>query len=78
LRSDQEHQANMNNIRNMSNSTPSSAKDALNIVVDRVARGERSSPTLLVDGEPILRFNQMRRTSSKENSGHVKGIRRLE
>lgn len=78
LRSDQEHQANMNNIRNMSNSTPSSAKDALNIVVDRVARGERRSPTLLVDGEPILRFNQMRRTSSKENSGHVKGIRRLE
>ncbi len=78
LRSDQEHQANMSNIRNMSSAKPSSAKDALDIVVNRVARGERRNPILLVDDEPMLKFNQMRRTSNKDNSGHVKGIRRLE
>ena len=66
----------MSNIRNMSSAKPSSAKDALDIVVNRVARGERRNPILLVDDEPMLKFNQMRRTSNKDNSGHVKGIRR--
>ncbi|MCP2503169.1 MAG: hypothetical protein NLN66_03815 [Candidatus Thalassarchaeaceae archaeon] len=79
LRSDQEHQADITNrIRRTENTKPSSGKDALNIVVSRVSRGEEHSPTVLVNHEPLLSFNQMRRTSNKDDSGHVKGIRRLE
>ena len=79
LRSDQEHQADITNrIRRTENTKPSSGKDALNIVVSRVSRGEEYSPTVLVNHEPLLSFNQMRRTSNKDDSGHVKGIRRLE
>jgi hypothetical protein len=79
LRSDQEHQADITNrIRRTENTKPSSGKDALNIVVSRVSRGEEYSPTVLVNHEPLLSFNQMRRTSNKDDLGHVKGIRRLE
>lgn len=79
LRSDQEHQADITNrIRTTNNTKPSSAKDALDIVVSRVSRGEVYTPTILINDEPLLSFNQMRRTSNKDDSGHVKGIRRLE
>ena len=62
----------------ITNTKSSSAKDELYRVVNRVSKGEEHSPTVLVDEEPLLRFNQMRRTSNREDSGHVKGIRRLE
>ena len=82
LRSDQEHQADRasNRILNMNNAKPSlSGRDAMSQVVNRVSRGEEHSPTILIDEEqPMLRFNQMRRTSNKDDSGHVRGIRRLE
>jgi len=48
-------------------------------VVNRVSRGEEHSPTVLIaEEQPMLKFNQMRRTSNKDDSGHVRGIRRLE
>jgi hypothetical protein len=64
----------------MNNAKPSlSGRDAMSQVVNRVSRGEEHSPTILIDEEqPMLRFNQMRRTSNKDDSGHVRGIRRLE
>lgn len=79
LRSDQEHQADITNRnRNKNNAKAPSAQDAMNLVMNRVARGEEHSPTVLINDEPMLRFNQMRRTSNKDDSGHVKGIRRLD
>ena len=43
IRSDQEHQADISNrISRMNNTEPSSAKDALNKVVNRVSRGEET------------------------------------
>ncbi len=78
IRSDQEHQADMNNrIRRINSTEPSSAKDALDKVVNRVSRGEEHSPTDLSGEQTLLRFNQMRRTSNSNDSGHLKGIRRL-
>jgi hypothetical protein len=61
----------------MNNTEPSSAKDALNKVVNRVSRGEEHSPTELNSGQPLLRFNQMRRTSNNSDEGHLRGIKRL-
>ena len=78
IRSDQEHQADISNrISRMNNTEPSSAKDALNKVVNRVSRGEEHSPTELNSGQPLLRFNQMRRTSNNSDEGHLRGIKRL-
>ena len=78
IRSDQEHQADINNrIRRINTTEPSSAKDALEKVVSRVSRGEEHSPTELSSTQPLLRFNQMRRTSSSNDKGHLKGIKRL-
>ena len=78
IRSDQEHQADINNrIRRIDTTEPSSAKDALDKVVSRVSRGEEHSPTELVTAQPLLRFNQMRRTSNSNEKGHLKGIKRL-
>ena len=78
IRSDQEHQADISNrIGRMNNIEPSSAKDALNKVVNRVSRGEEHSPTELNSGQPLLRFNQMRRTSNNSDEGHLRGIKRL-
>ena len=82
LRSDQEHQADSANNRflNKNNTKPSlSGRDAMEQVVNRVSRGEEHSPTVLIaEEQPMLKFNQMRRTSNKDDSGHVRGIRRLE
>ena len=79
IRSDQEHQADVSNrIRNTNIPETSSGVDVLHRVVDRVAREEEHSPTILVNDGPLLRFNQMRRTSNKDDSGHLKGIRKLE
>ena len=79
IRSDQEHQADINNRNRRINTTePSSAKDALEKVVSRVSRGEEHSPTELPSTQPLLRFNQMRRTSSSNDKGHLKGIKRLD
>ena len=82
LRSDQEHQADSanNRILNKNNTKPSlSGRDAMEQVVNRVSRGEEHSPTVLIaEEQPMLKFNQMRRTSNKDDSGHVRGIRRLE
>ena len=82
LRSDQEHQADSanNRILNINNTKPSlSGRDAMDQVVNRVSRGEEHSPTVLIaEEQPMLKFNQMRRTSNKDDSGHVRGIRRLE
>ena len=78
IRSDQEHQADINNRLSKINTTePSSAKDALEKVVNRVSRGEEHSPTELSNEQPLLRFNQMRRTSNSNDKGHLKGIKRL-
>ena len=78
IRSDQEHQADMNNrIRRINSTEPSSAKDALDKVVNRVSRGEEHSPTDLSGEQTLLRFNQMRRTSNSNDKGHLKGIKRL-
>ena len=78
IRSDQEHQADINNRITRINSTESStAKDALDRVVNRVSRGEEHSPTELGTEQPLLRFNQMRRTSNSNEKGHLEGIRRL-
>jgi len=78
IRSDQEHQADINNrLRTLNSTEPSSAKDALNKVVTRVSRGEEHSPTRLTSEQPLLRFNQMRRTSNSNDEGHLKGIKRL-
>ena len=78
IRSDQEHQADINNrIRRIKSTEPSSAKDALDRVVNRVSRGEEHSPTELRSEQPLLRFNQMRRTSNSNDKGHLKGIKRL-
>tara|TARA_B100000214_G_C23972404_1_gene630827 strand:+ start:1754 stop:3415 length:1662 start_codon:yes stop_codon:yes gene_type:complete len=78
IRSDQEHQADINNrLRKINTTEPSSAKDALEKVVNRVSRGEEHSPTELNSEQPLLRFNQMRRTSNSNDKGHLKGIKRL-
>ena len=78
IRSDQEHQADINNrLRRINTTEPSSAKDALEKVVNRVSRGEEHSPTELNSEQPMLRFNQMRRTSNSNDKGHLKGIKRL-
>ena len=78
IRSDQEHQADINNrLRRINTTEPSSAKDALEKVVNRVSRGEEHSPTELNSEQPLLRFNQMRRTSNSNDKGHLKGIKRL-
>ncbi|MDP6328825.1 MAG: hypothetical protein QGG22_03285, partial [Candidatus Thalassarchaeaceae archaeon] len=61
----------------MNNIEPSSAKDALHKVVNRVSRGEEHSPTELNSEQPLLRFNQMRRTSNNSDEGHLRGIKRL-
>ena len=79
IRSDQEHQADVKNrITQSTHTHTSSAIDELNRVVENVARGEEHSPIVLINEEPVLRFNQMRRTSNKDDLGHVKGIRRLD
>ena len=78
IRSDQEHQADINNrLRRINTTEPSSAKDALEKVVNRVSRGEEHSPTELNSEQPMLRFNQMRKTSNSNDKGHLKGIKRL-
>ena len=78
IRSDQEHQADINNrIKRINSTEPSTAKDALDRVVNRVSRGEEHSPTELGSEQPLLRFNQMRRTSNSNEKGHLKGIKRL-
>ena len=79
IRSDQEHQADINNrLRRINTTEPSSGKDALDRVVIRVSRGEEHSPTELTNEQPLLRFNQMRRTSNSNDKGHLKGIKRLD
>ena len=79
IRSDQEHQADVKNrITQVTNTEKSSAIDELYRVVQKVANGEEHSPTVLINEEPMLRFNQMRRTSNEEDSGLLKGIRRLD
>ena len=58
IRSDQEHQADINNrIRRINTTEPSSAKDALEIVVSRVSRGEEHSPTEFSSTQPLLRLS---------------------
>ena len=79
IRSDQEHQADVKNrITQSTHTERSSAVDEVYRVVQKVANGEEHSPIVLINEEPMLRFNQMRRTSNQEDSGHLKGIRRLD
>ena len=79
IRSDQEHQADVKNrITQSTHTERSSAVDEVYRVVQKVANGEEHSPIALINEEPMLRFNQMRRTSNQENPGHLKGIRRLD
>ncbi|MDC3281545.1 hypothetical protein OAV46_00745 [Euryarchaeota archaeon] len=79
IRSDQEHQADVKNRITQSTYTErSSAVDEVYRVVEKVANGEEHSPVVLINEEPMLRFNQMRRTSNQEDPGHLKGIRRLD
>jgi hypothetical protein len=77
LRSDQDHQADVaSRVRNMSTSAPSSARDALDSVVNRISRGE-GNPAHLLPGQADLRFSHLRSTGSKGDA-HLPGIRRLE
>ena len=79
IRSDQEHQADVKNrITQSTHTERSSAVDEVYRVVQKVANGEEHSPIVLINEEPMLRFNQMRRTSNQEDPGHLKGIRRLD
>ncbi len=77
LRSDQDHQADVaNRVQNMNNPPhSSSAKDALDNVINRVSNGETHSPQAL-NSENKLQFNQLRRTNEKDN--RLPGIRHLD
>ena len=60
----------------MSTSAPSSARDALDSVVNRISRGE-GNPAHLLTGQADLRFSHLRSTGSKGDA-HLPGIRHLE
>ena len=78
LRSDQDHQADVAvRARQMTSAPPaSSARDALDGVVNRVSKGEERAPAILPESDE-LRFSQLRTTSQK-GDGRLPGIRRLE
>jgi len=78
LRSDQDHQADVaGRARQMTSAPPaSSARDALDGVVNRVSKGEERAPANLPESDE-LRFSQLRTTSQK-GDGRLPGIRRLE
>ncbi|MEC9393515.1 MAG: hypothetical protein VYA45_01870 [Candidatus Thermoplasmatota archaeon] len=77
LRSDQDHQADVaTRAREMTSASgPSSARDALDNVVARVASGEDRTPTSNSENDQ-LRFSQLRPTSQK-GDGRLPGIRQL-
>jgi hypothetical protein len=79
LRSDQSHQAEVGTrIRGMQSATgTSSARDALDSIVSRIASGEDFPPRLLEGSTNSLRFNQLKPTSSEEDPHPLPGIRRL-
>jgi len=79
LRSDQSHQAEVGaRIRGMQPATgASSARDALDSIVSRMASGEEFSPRLLEASTNSLRFNQLKPTSTEEDPHPLPGIRRL-
>jgi hypothetical protein len=54
----------------------SSARDALDGVVNRVSKGEGRAPAIIPESDE-LRFSQLRTTSQK-GDGRLPGIRRLE
>ena len=79
LRSDQDHQADVAvRTRQGPADPPTSAKDAMDRLVDRVSGGEERAPTEQTSQEGGLRFSQLRRTSSKGDPHPLPGIRRLE
>ncbi len=77
LRSDQDHQADVaTRAREMTTtSSPSSARDALDSVVERVASGEERETTSNSENDQ-LRFSQLRLTSQKGDR-RLPGIRQL-
>ena len=77
LRSDQDHQADVaTRAREMTSASgPSSARDALDNVVSRVASGEERTNTSNSENDQ-LRFSQLRPTSQK-GDGRLPGIRQL-
>ena len=79
LRSDQDHQADVAvRTRQGPADPPTSAKDAMDRLVDRVSGEEEHARTDLTGQEDGLRFSQLRRTSSKGDPHPLPGIRRLE
>ena len=79
LRSDQDHQADVAvRTRQGPADSPTSAKDAMDRLVDRVSGEKEHVRTELTGQEDGLRFSQLRRTSSKGDPHPLPGIRRLE
>ena len=79
LRSDQSHQAEVGaRIRGIQSATgASSARDALDSIVSRMASGEELPPRLLEASTNSLRFNQLKPTSSERDPHPLPGIKRL-
>ncbi|MBT3356995.1 MAG: hypothetical protein HN401_01380 [Euryarchaeota archaeon] len=79
LRSDHTHQADtISNVQEITSAQPSTAKDALSAVVNRVSRGEEHSPRQIHDPNTTLRFNQLQRTTVEDEPVHLRQIRRLD
>jgi hypothetical protein len=79
LRSDHTHQADtVSNVQEIVSAQPSTARDALSAVVNRVSRGEEHSPRQIQNPSNTLRFNQLQRTTDEEEPVHLRQIRRLD
>jgi hypothetical protein len=79
LRSDQGHQTKVGSMVG-STERPShggSAKDTLDLIVERMAKGGESGPKILASQGESLRFSQLKATSSVEDPHPIPGLRRL-
>ena len=79
LRSDQGHQTKVGSMVGSVErvSSGGSAKDTLDLIVERMAKGEESGPRILASQSETLRFSQLKATSSVEDPHPIPGLRRL-
>ena len=78
LRSDHSHQSEVSSVRSMRKiSSGGSAKDTLDLIVERMSKGEESKPQILTSPTDTLRFGQLKATSSVEDPHPIPGLRRL-
>ena len=79
LRSDQDHQTKVGSmVGNTERPSPGgSAKDTLDLIVERMAKGEEPVPKILASQGESLRFSQLKATSSVEDPHPIPGLRRL-